>query len=504
MTGWFPKRAFIRRIALLAGCLAVIPLRGSAAGENGPDTLIVDYARVINDTQRRQIGINTCFLTDDDRNALRHPKRRYNAALKKLGVRYLRYPGGWKSDVVFWSAPPYAKPLPTLIYRGPGVWPSSDTALVGPDGSWKIDPYDFDEFIETCREVGAEPVVVVCYNSMHWPEREGGRKPDKKQILENAVSWVRYANIIKKYNVRYWEIGNETYLGDTGQNDRGKWIIPPGVYGADLADIARAMKSVDPSVQIGANGDSREYWSGIFDKAADVIDFLSVHTYPLYGLSGYREYLDRNPDLFGPMTTAKAAVAAHPGFAGREIKMMMTEFAAGSFDRWDRSGSDIARAVITFDLQGQLLQSPDCYFSQFWNTINVYEGDNSVFNALMRDNSLTAVGRALSIWGNNLEDEMILTQGTCLVRCFATRTEGKTLTVFAVNRDTLERRAAIVIRNMPVVFRGGEKWVFRGKSQHDPDPSLTRACRLTIFKDTFSVKLDPVSVTMFRFREREE
>jgi hypothetical protein len=366
MTVPFHVRAFICLCILLSGYPAGFPAIHSADGRDRPDTLIVDYARVINDTRRRQIGINTSFLMDDDGNTLRHPKRRYNDALKELGVRYLRYPGGWKSDVVFWSAPPHEKPSPTLAYRGPKLWPSSDTAFVKRDGSWKIDPYDFDEFMETCREVGAEPVVVVCYNSLRWPGGEGVSKPGWNEILENAVSWVRYANVTRKYGVRYWEIGNETYLGDTGQNDRGKWIIPPDVYGADLAEIARAMKSVDPSIQIGANGDSREYWSGIFDKAAEVIDFLAVHTYPLYGLKDYRDYLDRVFDLFSPMVTAKAAAAAHSGFSGRSIRLMMTEFAAGTFDRWDASGSDLARAVITFDLQGQLLQNPDCYFSQFW------------------------------------------------------------------------------------------------------------------------------------------
>jgi hypothetical protein len=65
-----------------------------------------------------------------------------------MNAKYLRYPGGWKSDILFWSRPPYVKPDPYLVYKGPGSWPSSDTSLVNPDGSWRIDPYDFDEFIE--------------------------------------------------------------------------------------------------------------------------------------------------------------------------------------------------------------------------------------------------------------------------------------------------------------------------------------------------------------------
>jgi hypothetical protein len=264
------------------------------------------------------------------------------------------------------------------------------------------------------------------------------------------------------------------------------------------------MKSIDASILIGANGNSAGYWSGLFDKAASEIGFLSVHAYPLYGWTGYRDYVDGDPDACDPIRVAKQALDSHPGVSGRPIKLMMTEFAAGAFNRWDGSGSDIARAVITFDLQGQLLQCRDCYFSQFWNTINVYESDNSVFNALRRDNTLTAVGQALSIWGRYLEDEMIMAKGTRLVKCFATKTDGKALAVFAVNKDTVEHRIEVSVRNLPKPRMNGEKWVFSGRSPEDQNPYLVKEEDMSLFKDVFSAKLDPVSVTMFRFQLQEE
>ena len=133
----FHVRAFICQCIFLSWYPAGFAAIPSEGGRDRPDTLTVDYASVINDTRRRPFGINTSFLMDDDENYLRHPKRRYNDGLKELGVKYLRYPGGWKSDVVFWSAPPYEKPSPTLVYRGPGLWPSNDTTFVNRDGSWK-------------------------------------------------------------------------------------------------------------------------------------------------------------------------------------------------------------------------------------------------------------------------------------------------------------------------------------------------------------------------------
>jgi hypothetical protein len=58
---------------------------------------MVKISNVLNDTRRRQIGINTCFLTDDDTSYLRKPKRPFGDSLKELRPKYPRYPGGMSS-----------------------------------------------------------------------------------------------------------------------------------------------------------------------------------------------------------------------------------------------------------------------------------------------------------------------------------------------------------------------------------------------------------------------
>ena len=462
------------------------------------DVIIVDASKVLNDTKRRQIGINTCIFTDDDDCYFRKPVRPYNEALKELNVKYLRYPGGWKSDVLFWSKPPYQKSDPVLVYKGPDSWPSSDTTLVNSDGSWRIDPYDFDEFIQTCQEIKAEPVVVVCYNSSRWPAPDGYQKPTKQQIIENAVSWVRYANIEKGYDVKYWEIGNETWLDWTSIPDVTSKITPD-IYGADLLDIALAMKAIDPDILIGANGNSEYYWTEVIKKAGSVIDFLSVHTYPLYGWKSYKDYLTKDSDPTTNLKIAKKALESNPVTRGKNIPMMMTEYASGTFHEWDRENANLGRALITFDLTGQLLQDPDCYFSQFWNTINVYEGDNSVFNALYRDNSLTSVGKALWIWGQYLEDEMLLTTSSSMVRCFATRTTGEKMNIFLLNRDTVERHVQLEILNEETIESRGWKWIFTGTSLTDQYPTWTESGVVRLKTGKLHDFLDPFSINVYSF-----
>jgi alpha-N-arabinofuranosidase len=462
------------------------------------DFITVDASKILNDTRRRQIGINTCFFTDDDKCWFRKPISPYNDALKELNVKYLRYPGGWKSDILFWSKPPYQKVDPYLVYKGPKSWPTSDTNLVNQDGSWRIDPYDFDEFIETCQDIHAEPVVVVCYNSCRWPLLKGYQRPTKEQVIENAVSWVRYANIEKGYDVKYWEIGNETWLDYTGiEGTTSK--IAPDIYGTDLFDIATAMKAIDPEIFIGANGNSEDYWTEVLDKAASVIDYLSVHTYPLYGWKSYDDYLNKDSDPTGILKSTKKVLASNPVTHGKNILMMMTEWASGTFFEWDREGANLGRAIITFDLQGQLLQDPDCYFSQFWNTINVYEGDNSVFNALYRDNTLTSVGRALWLWGQYLQDEMLGTTSSSMVKCFATRTSREIMNIFLVNRDTLTHKIQLEVLNENGLDSRGGKWVFTGTSLKDQNPEWRESEAIRLKGGKLKDILGPFSVTMYTF-----
>jgi len=489
---------------LISGCSQKNKTRESSSlrisdGGTIQDLITVDASKVINDTRRRQIGINTCFFTDDDKCWFRKPVRPYYEVLEELNVKYLRYPGGWKSDVLFWSQPPYNKPDPVLVYKGPGFWPGSDTMLVNPDGSWRIDPYDFDEFIQTCREIKAEPVVVVCYNSLRWPKPADYQAPTKKQIIENATSLVYYANIEKGYNVKYWEIGNETWL-DWDFVPGMTRNIAPDVYGSDLLDIATAMKAIDPGIMIGANGNSEVFWTEVLKKAATVIDFLAVHTYPLYGWKSYNDYLNRDSDPTEILKMTKKVLRSNPVTRDKNIPMMMTEFASGTFFEWDREGANLGRAIITFDLQGQLLQDSDCYFSQFWNTINVYEEDNSVFNALYRDNTLTAVGRALWIWGRFLKDEMLQTTSTSMVKCFATRTPGEIMNIFLINRDTLAHNIQLEVLNEIDIGSKSSKWVFTGTSLKDQHPVWTQSGDIRLKRGKLKDVLKPFSITMYSFR----
>jgi alpha-L-arabinofuranosidase len=115
--------------------------------------------------------------------------------MKKVNIQWVRYPGGEKSDRYFFAEPP---------------WDSSDPRVFGSYKSFIKDVLNFDEYMSYIREIDCSPFVVVPYES----EKRTGIK--KERFLKNAVAWVHYVNITKRYGVLYWEIGNENWHNKTG------------------------------------------------------------------------------------------------------------------------------------------------------------------------------------------------------------------------------------------------------------------------------------------------
>jgi len=461
-------------------------------------TLSVDCGRVLSDTRRRPFGINLDYLLDDDRNPLLSPRRELVEALRDLGPRYVRYPGGWKSAINLWSTPPYVSSHPVLAGRVPESWIRAGLRLTRPDGGWWIDPLDFDEFMGVCRALTAEPCLVIAYESCHWPPTRDWTPPSREQLLETAVAWVRYANRVKNYRVKYWEIGNETWLNNETWSNR----IPATTYAADLVEFSRRMKVEDATIQIGANGDTSAWWREVLTRAAGQIDFLSVHSYPCWKWSSYEDYRTNSVGILGVVHTAKRAIEKYAPDHKRRLKIALTEFAAGTFGDWDKTPADLGRALITLDLQGQLLECPDVLFSQFWTTHNIYRDlDGEVFETFHRDNTLTPNGRALWIWNSFLGDEMLATTSSEMIRCFATRRGSEEVTVFLVNKDSAPRDATITLRRLPRQLRQGERWTLHGNGPLDSKPTWDRIGTLLVSKPELLLRLEPVSATVIRLRK---
>ncbi|TQM80854.1 alpha-L-arabinofuranosidase [Saccharothrix saharensis] len=177
--------------------------------------------------------------------------------LKDAGVKAMRYPGGSYSDIYHWAD-----------HTAPGGYVAPNT--------------DFDTFMRGVRRAGGQAIVTANYGT---------------GTAEEAAAWVRYANVEKRYGVKYWEIGNENY--GNGHYGSG-WEADhhpdksPTYYATLVRDYATAMKAVDPTIKIGAvlttpgewpdgitaAGDSASWNEVVLSIAGPVVDFGIIHWYP--------------------------------------------------------------------------------------------------------------------------------------------------------------------------------------------------------------------------------
>jgi hypothetical protein len=162
-----------------------------------------------------------------------------------------------------------------------------------PDQSWTVassaDPacakeqtfsFDFESFMAHVRKLSPRASPILTINC-------GGATP------QEAAAWVHYANRVRRYGIKYWEIGNEM---------NGSWEtggpLSAGEYARRYLAFYDAMKTEDPGIVIAGPGasdaaavsgdyDGKTYLEAFVDRlalagragCAEAIDF---HWYPFF------------------------------------------------------------------------------------------------------------------------------------------------------------------------------------------------------------------------------
>jgi alpha-L-arabinofuranosidase len=415
---------------ILSGSLIVILFCFCSEPQN-IQTITVYPDSVLNDVSSHPIGINLDFFMDDDQYLM--PAIKTVDAIKKLGIRYLRYPGGNKSDLYHFSSPPWEKAAPRLSRTGTSE--IGYARVLKNSSQFKYDVLDFDEFMKICKETGCEPVVVVAADEYLIKYPPGTMVSSREDLIWNASEWVRYANIKKKYNVKYWMIGNECW-NENNVNSNAT------IYANDVVEFSRAMKRIDPSISIIPNGNSLEFCDTVLKIAGNDIDFLCVSNYPVYRYqAGYATFRDTLQDLMSPVARALKAIE-NQGLSER-LKVIVAEY--GPFDwagSWPMT-NDLGHTMCNFEIEGEQLLNDRIEFSCFWNTrwIDNDSLENQVWDALDKNGNMNATGLGIMIWGNCLGKKMIATKSSSNVKTYASLDPNENLLwIYLLNKaETLSK-----------------------------------------------------------------
>lgn len=236
---------------------------------------------------------------------------------RELGVTTVRYPGGnfvsgyrWEDGIGPKSERPRRLDL---------AWKTIETNQVG-----------VDEFVAWCRKAGVEPMMAVNLGT---------------RGVEEAAALVEYCNHpsgsywsdlrVKNgakdpHRVRTWCLGNEM---------DGPWQIGHKTardYGILAKQTAKAMRLVDPNLELVACGSSSRWmptfasWEAeVLEHTYDVVDYVSLHSYYRPKDGDYASFLASGVDM-DAMIESVVATADYV-----KAKLRSTKTLHLSYDEWN-------------------------------------------------------------------------------------------------------------------------------------------------------------------------
>lgn len=186
---------------------------------------------------------------------------------KDLQIPIMRWPGGSAIFEYNW-------------YKGVGP---KNLRPVVEKGAWGgVENYQFgtDEFLQWCTKVGTVPYLNFNMST----------QPDFEEILTEALDWIAYVNGDENtkmgklraknghkepYNVKYWCIGNENYLGGM----RGRIKETETMYSRRLHVWASAIRQNNPDLKLLAVGNTLKWNETVLERNGHLIDYLTHHYY---------------------------------------------------------------------------------------------------------------------------------------------------------------------------------------------------------------------------------
>jgi hypothetical protein len=372
--------------------------------------------------------------------------------IKASGVTLLKYPGGNDADQYIWNS-------------------SANNAT----------EMNTDEYIALCREVGAEPFITVNFNE----------SPDL------AAEWVRYCNIVKGYNVKLWEVGDEQW---------GTWArghAPPEEYAKKYINFVKAMRAVDPTIKVATNvplGIHPENWAERVLKAAG--DYVDMLTYTFFPQPSGKENDDTLMTTVGKFRALVSKLREDVERAVGPQKAASIYFINVGYNSVSHSPGpqtlQMINALWTADMLGCMAEL-GTDIACFWALHNFYPPRGGDYGYMSSEGSNTPRYSyfVFPMFSQHLKGNLIATTSSdASVSAYASRF-GKTLSLILINKDKRSQKSLeIALKNL-APYAQAKVWVLDEKRKYDKLKDITRV------SERFPVKIPPYSITAIELVDRD-
>jgi hypothetical protein len=305
------------------------------------------------------------------------------------------------------------------------------TVIRYPGGEWgdhnKLQTYQIDQLVDLSRRMGAEPYLHVRFLDSTPAE---------------AAATVQYAKD-KGYNIRFWSIGNEPSLYESGGH-----VWTADSFAHEWLKFADAMRAVDPDIiligpeihQFTGNPDTNpkdskgQDWMRTFLQiAGDKVDVVSFHRYPFplsrsSGPATLAQLRANPPEWEAIVRNLRAVVRTE---TDRDLPVAVTEFNS----HWTRgiqgetTPDSLPSALWLGDVLGRLIAQRVDFANQF---LLVSGSDHSGFGLLDRYEARPAY-YVYQLYKQFGQDLLHTSSGVEFVSVFAARRDDGAITIMAIN-----------------------------------------------------------------------
>lgn len=535
----YRSRRNVHTILLVIGCTLLFSLELLRFGPGAnSSSLAATNATITIHTTGTKTAINSRVLGTNLPawiNPSRFENATFRARTRALGTGFIRMPGGSWSNSYDWLA---------CERDGQGIDSNAECYW-----TWAARPTDFINFL---RATGTQGMYTVNMNGTAHEAAAlvaffNGSVDDTRSIGVDSLGrdWLTVGDWARlrrdhgnpdPFKITYWEIGNEFFGGKQGMGTdcspwgwEDVWTCDGTEYvnglgsgagrHAGFSEFRTAMRTVDPSIQVGAVGvaiqsDWSNWGNEVIQEAGDEMDFYVIHQYAYSSQpESYAKVLEQPQTVWKTMMDdVQTAFDTHAG--GRRVPVAVTEYNLFAFQDMD-SQQMMTRAVNFLHLTdtiGQMMQNGVAMANQ-WALAGGVGGTGTDYGTVHPDTfARYPQYYAFPLWkrfGSQMFPVTSSLPADTTLSVYAGWVNNTTISVLAINKTNQPITAQITLDGATVVTGGQADVVkataldstsvtFNGVSNPDDDLMNAPSTQLTSLNNPLSYTFEPYAVTLLR------